>query len=95
MLEILFRNFQLLVCCGLLHQLPVTKISDPFCHSVYDFRAILYDFTLPSLCLPDSRVNIPFCWTLDDSGGGIYNLQECLPGKTTVKILELIICLPL
>jgi hypothetical protein len=34
MLEILFRNFQLLVRCGLLHQLPVTEISDPFCHSV-------------------------------------------------------------
>jgi hypothetical protein len=31
---ILFRNFQLLVCCGLLHQLFVTEISDAFCHSV-------------------------------------------------------------
>jgi hypothetical protein len=30
MSEILFRNVQLLVCCGLLHQLPVTEISDPF-----------------------------------------------------------------
>jgi hypothetical protein len=35
MLEFLFRNFQLLVCCGLLHQLSVTEISDPFCHSAY------------------------------------------------------------
>jgi hypothetical protein len=34
MSEILFWNFQLLVCCGLLHQLPVTEISDPFCHRV-------------------------------------------------------------
>ncbi len=34
MSEILFRNFQLLVRCGLLHQLPVTEISDAFCHSV-------------------------------------------------------------
>ncbi len=34
MSEILFRNFQLLVCCGLLHQLSVTEISDAFCHSV-------------------------------------------------------------
>jgi hypothetical protein len=37
MSEILFRNFQLLVsvvCWGLLHQLSVTEISDPFCHSV-------------------------------------------------------------
>jgi hypothetical protein len=34
MSEILLRNFQLLVCCGLLHQLSVTEISDAFCHSV-------------------------------------------------------------
>jgi hypothetical protein len=34
MLEIFFRNFQLLVCCGLLHQLSVTEISDAFCHIV-------------------------------------------------------------
>jgi hypothetical protein len=34
MSEFLFRNFQLLVCCGLRHQLSVTEISDPFCHSV-------------------------------------------------------------
>jgi hypothetical protein len=34
MSEILFRNFQLLVGCGLLHQLLVTEISDAFCHSV-------------------------------------------------------------
>jgi hypothetical protein len=34
MLEILFRNFQLLMCCGLLHQLSVMEISDAFCHSV-------------------------------------------------------------
>ncbi len=33
MSDILFRNGQLLVCCGLLHQLSVTEISDPFCHS--------------------------------------------------------------
>jgi hypothetical protein len=35
MSEFLFRNFQLLVCCGFLHQLSVTEISDPFCHSVW------------------------------------------------------------
>jgi hypothetical protein len=34
MSENLFRNFKLLVCCGLLHQLSVTEISDDFCHSV-------------------------------------------------------------
>jgi hypothetical protein len=34
MSENLFLNFQLLVCCGLLHQLSVTEISDDFCHSV-------------------------------------------------------------
>ncbi len=35
MSEKLFRNFQLLVCCGLLHQLSVTEISNAFCHSVW------------------------------------------------------------
>jgi hypothetical protein len=34
MSEMLFQNFQLLECCGLLHQLSVAEISDPFCHSV-------------------------------------------------------------
>jgi hypothetical protein len=34
MSEILFRNFYLLVCCGLLHQLSVKEISVAFCHSV-------------------------------------------------------------
>ncbi len=37
MSEFLFRNFQLLVSCGLLHQLSVTEISDPFCHTVYEY----------------------------------------------------------
>jgi hypothetical protein len=42
MSEILFQNFQLWVCCGLLHQLSVAEISDPFCHSVGTYVPAIY-----------------------------------------------------
>jgi hypothetical protein len=56
MSEILFRNFQLLVCCGLLHQLPVTEISDAFCHSI--LRLVRTPDKFATICLRHEVVQV-------------------------------------
>jgi hypothetical protein len=58
MSEILFRNFQLLVCCGLLHQLPVPEISDAFGHSVVCFYGATC-LQIPKKIPPDPAIFSP------------------------------------
>ncbi len=84
MSEILFRNFQLLDCCGLLHQLPVTEISVPFCHSVHSSP------TAPIL----SNYKKKYFWenakkTMDGpvfwNSNGLLTFIICRPRKTNFR----------
>ncbi len=90
MSEILFRNFQLLVCCGLLHQLSVTEIYDAFCHSAVTW---LYWFGLlfskvynsGGWCKIGNRYPLLILFEGKNMKGG-REKWENLPGKVIRKI---------
>jgi hypothetical protein len=89
MLEIWFRNFQLLVCCVLLHQLSVTEISDPFCHSV---ASVTLPLTLRILPTPESQFykTMPqkaILWCKGDRGLSYSGIDE-IPASHLTQTLK-------